>query len=119
MQQVCPRWQPMQPGTPRGRQVPLARGMHQLPPRGVPDQQPQSTEPGGASQCLGMEQPPQAQGGPGEMQAQRQPFKCGQNVRNQPQGHSGTVSMQSQDPAQQAIHVPVSIHVPSRFLGQM
>ena len=124
MQQVRPRWQPMQPqqqqvrpsgmqGIPGGGQVPRARGMRQVPPRGVPGQQLQSTGPGGASQRLGMGQQPQMRGGPGGMQAQRPSYKFGQNVRNQPQGHPGTVGMQSQDPVQQSIHIPVSIHVPS------
>ena len=92
MQQVRPRWQPMQPqqqqvrplgmqGIPGGGQVPCARGMRQAPPRGVPGQQPQSTGSGGASQCLGMGQPPQVRRRFGGMQAQRQPFKFGQNVR--------------------------------------
>ena len=125
MQQVRPRWQPMQPqqqqvrpsgmqGIPGGGQVPRARGMRQAPPRGVHGQQPQSTGSGGASQRLGMGQPPQVRGGPGGMQAPRTSYKFGQNVRNQPpQGHPGTVAMQSQDPVQPTIHIPVSIHVPS------
>ena len=53
------------------------------------------------------------------MQAQGQPFTFGQNVRNQPQGHSGTVAMQSQDPVQQSIHTPVSIRIPSMYLWQI
>ena len=127
MQQVRPRWQPMQPqqqqvrpsgmqGIPVGGQVPRARGMRQVPPRGVPGQPPQPIGQGGASQCLGMGQPPQVRGGPGGMQAQRPSYKFGQNVRNQPQGHPGTVGMQSQDPVQQYIHIPVSIHIPSMYL---
>ena len=53
------------------------------------------------------------------MQTQRQPFKFGQNARNQPQGHSGIVAMQSQDPVQQSIHTPVSIRIPSMYLWQI
>lgn len=128
MQQVRPRWQPMQPqqqqvrpsgmqGIPGGGQVPRARGMRQVPPRGVPGQQPQSTGPGGASQRLGMGQPPQVRGGPGGMQAQRPSYKFGQNVRNQPQGHPGTVGMQSQDPVQQSIHIPGQEPLNSRELA--
>ena len=66
-----------------------------------------------ASQRLGMGQPPQVRGGPGGMQAQRPSYKFSQNVRNQPQGHPGNVGMQSQDSVQQAIHIPVSIYIPS------
>ena len=99
--------------------MPRARGIRQVPPRGVPGQQPQPTGRGGASQRLGMGQPPQVRGGPGGMKAQRQPLKFRQNVRNQPQGHPGTVEMQSQDPVQLAIHIPVSIHIPSRHLWQI
>ena len=127
MQEVRPRWQPMQgqqqvrpsgmQGIPGGGQVPRARGIRQVPTRGVAGQQPQPTGPGGANQRLGgMGQPTQVRGGPGGMQAQRQPFKFGQNVRNQPQGHPGTVPMQSQDQVQQSIHIPVSIHMPSGYL---
>ncbi|XP_067047301.1 polyadenylate-binding protein 1A-like isoform X2 [Acropora muricata] len=113
-QQVHPRWQPMQPqqqqvrpsGMQGGGQVPRARGMRQVPPRGVPGQQPQSTGPGGASQRLSMGQPPQVRGGPGGMQAQRPSYKFSQNVRNQPQGSPGNVGMQSQDPAQHYIYIP-------------
>ena len=64
MQQVRPRWQPMQAqqqqvrpsgmqGIPGGGQVPRARGIRQVPTRGVAGQQPQPTGPGGANQCLG------------------------------------------------------------------
>ncbi|XP_074606404.1 polyadenylate-binding protein 1-like [Acropora palmata] len=128
MQQVRPRWQPMQPqqqqvrpsgmqGIPVGGQVPRARGMRQVPPRGVPGQPPQPIGQGGASQCLGMGQPPQVRGGPGGMQAQRPSYKFGQNVRNQPQGHPGTVGMQSQDPVQQYIHIPGQEPLNSRELA--
>ena len=98
----------------------LARGIRQEPPRGVPDQQPQPAGPGGASQRLGgTGQPPQVRGGPEGVQTQRQPLKFGQNVRNQPQRHPGAVATQSQDPVQQTIHVPVGIHIPSRYLWQI
>ena len=96
-----------------------ARGMRQVPPRGVPGQQSQPTEPGGARQRLGVGQPPQVRGGSGGMHSQRQPFKFGQNASNQPQGHPRTVAMQSQDSVQQAIHIPVSIRVPSMYLWQI
>ena len=58
-------------------------------------------------------------GGAGGLQAQRQPLTFGQNVRNQPQGHSGTVAVQSQDPVQQSIHTPVNIRIPSMYLWQI
>ena len=99
--------------------MPRARGMRQVPPRGVPGQPPQPIGQGGASQCLGMGQPPQVRGGPGGMQAQRPSYKFGQNVRNRPQGPPGNVGMQSQDSVQQAIHIPVSIHIPSMYLWQL
>jgi len=127
MQQVRPRWQPTQAqqqvrpsgieGIPGGGKVSRARGMRQVPPRGVPGQQSQPTEPGGAGQRLGMGQPPQVRRRPGGMQAQRQPFKFGQNVRKQPEGHPGTVAMQSQDPVQQAIHIPGREPLNSRELA--
>ncbi|KAK2559924.1 Polyadenylate-binding protein 1A [Acropora cervicornis] len=60
---------------------------------------------------------PQVPGGPRGMQAQRQPFKFGQNARNQPQGHSGIVAMQSQDPVQQSIHTPGQEPLNSRELA--
>ena len=53
------------------------------------------------------------------MQTQSQLFKFGQNARNQPQGHSGTVAMQSQDPVQLSIHTPVNIRIPSMYLWQI
>ncbi|XP_067047284.1 polyadenylate-binding protein 1-like isoform X7 [Acropora muricata] len=128
MQQVRPRWQPMQAqqqqvrpsgmqGIPGGGQVPRARGMRQVPPRGVPGQPPQPIGQGGASQCLGMGQPPQVRGGPGGMQAQRPSYKFGQNVRNRPQGPPGNVGMQSQDSVQQAIHIPGQEPLNSRELA--
>ncbi|XP_044181818.1 polyadenylate-binding protein 4-like isoform X2 [Acropora millepora] len=51
-------------------------------------------------------QPPQVPGGPGGMQAQ-----------GQPQGHPGTVAMQSQAPVQQAIHTPGQEPLNSRVLA--
>lgn len=118
MQQVRPRWQPMQPqqqvrpsgmqGMPGAGQVPRARGIRQVPPRGVPGQQ----QPGGGGPTQrvgGMGQVQQVRG-PGPMQGQRPPaYKFQQNVRNQPaQGHPGAVSMQPQEQVPQAIHIPVS-----------
>ena len=100
--------------------MPRARGICLVSPRGLPGQQPQPTVPGGASQHLGgMGQPPQVQGGPGGMQAQRHPVKFGQNMRKEPQEHPGAVEMEPKYPVQQAIHIPASIHVPSRCLWQM
>ena len=93
---------------PGAGQVPRARGIRQVPPRGVPGQQPQPGGPGGPSQRLGgMGQPTQVRGGPG-MQGQRPAFKFQQNVRNPPQGHPGAVTMQPQESVQQTIHIPVS-----------
>ena len=121
MQQVRPRWQPMQPqqqvrpspgGMPTAGQVPRARGIRQVPPRGVPGQQQQPGGAGGPGQRVGgMGQPqqvPQQVRGPGGMQGQRPTYKFQQNVRNQPQAHPGAVSMQPQEQVQQAIHIPVS-----------
>lgn len=129
MQQVHPRWQPTHPqqqvrpsgiqGIPRGGKVSCARGIRQVNPRGVPGQPPQPTGLGGAGQRLRMGQAHQVRRRPGGMQAQRQPFKFGHNVRKQPEGNPGTVAMQSQDPIQQAIHIPVSIYIPSRLLWQI
>ena len=120
MQQVRPRWQPMQPqqqvrpsgmqGMPGAGQVPRARGIRQVPPRGVPGQQQQPAGAGGPGQRVaGMAQPQQVRG-PGAMQGQgqRPAFKFQQNVRNQPQAHPGAVPMQPQEQVQQAIHIPVS-----------
>lgn len=120
MQQVRPRWQPMQPqqqvrpsgmqGMPGAGQVPRARGIRQVPPRGVPAQQ----QPGGAGgpgqRVGGMGQAQQVRG-PGAMQGQgqRPTYKFQQNVRNQPaQGHPGAVSMPPQEQVQQTINIPVS-----------
>ena len=114
-----PRWQPMQQqqqmrpsgmqAMPGGGQVPRARGIRQVPPRGVPGQQQQ--QPGGAGpgqRVGGMGQ--QQVRGPGAMQGQgqRPAYKFQQNVRNQPQAHPGAVSMQAQEQVTQAIHIPVS-----------
>lgn len=46
-------------GIPGGWQVPPARDLRQVPPKGVPSQQRQLTGQGGANQRLGMGQPPQ------------------------------------------------------------
>lgn len=117
MQQMRPRWQPMQQqqqmrpsgmqAMPGGGQVPRARGIRQVPPRGVPGQQQQ--QPGGAGpgqRVGGMGQ--QQVRGPGAMQGQgqRPAYKFQQNVRNQPQAHPGAVSMQAQEQVTQAIHIP-------------
>ena len=120
IQLVRPRWQPMQPqqqvrpsgmqGMLGAGQVPRARGIRQVPPRGVPGQQQQPAGAGGPGQCVaGMAQPQQVRG-PGAMQGQgqRPAFKFQQNVRNQPQAHPGAVPMQPQEQVQQAIHIPVS-----------
>ena len=40
-------------------------------------------------------------------------------AQGQPQGHPGTVAMQSQAPVQQAIHTPVSIRIPAMHLWQI
>ena len=119
MQQVRPRWQPMQPqqqvrpsgmqGMPGAGQVPRARGIRQVPPRGVPGQQ-QPGGAGGPSQRVGGMGQAQVRG-PMQGQGQRPAYKFQQNVRNQPaQGHPGAVSMQPQEPVPQAIHIPVSSH---------
>ena len=120
MQQVRPRWQPMQPqqqvrpsgmqGMPGAGQVPRARGIRQVPPRGVSGQQQQPGAGGGPGQRMGGMAQPQQVRGPGAMQGQgqRPAYKFQQNVRNQPQAHPGAVSMQQQEQVPQAIHIPVS-----------
>ena len=118
MQQVRPRWQPMHSqqqvrppgmqGMPGAGQVPRARGIRQVPPRGVSGQQ-QPRGAGGPSQRLGMGQAkvrdPRAMQG----QGQRPAYKFQQNVRKQPtQGDPGAVPMQSQEQVPQTIQIPVS-----------
>ena len=120
MQQVRPRWQPMHSqqqvrppgmqGMPGAGQVPRARGIRQVPPRGVPGQQ-QPGGAGGPSQRVGGMGQAQVRG-PGAMQGQglRPAFKFQQNVRNQPaQGHPGAVPMQPQEQVPQTIQIPVSV----------
>lgn len=117
MQQVRPRWQPMHSqqqvrppgmqGMPGAGQVPRARGIRQVPPRGVSGQQ-QPGGAGGPSQRVGGMGQTQVRG-PGAMQGQgqRPAYKFQQNVRNQPaQGHPGAVPMQSQDQVPQTIQIP-------------
>lgn len=119
MQQVRPRWQPMHSqqqvrppgmqGMPGAGQVPRARGIRQVPPRGVPGQQ-QPGGAGGPSQRVGAMGQAQVRG-PGAMQGQgqRPTYKFQQNVRNQPaQGHPGAVPMQPQEQVPQTIQIPVS-----------
>ena len=96
-------------GMPGAGQVPRARGIRQVPPRGVPGQQ-QPGGAGGPSQRVGGMGQAQVRG-PMQGQGQRPAYKFQQNVRNQPaQGHPGAVSMQPQEPVPQAIHIPVSSH---------
>lgn len=117
MPQVRPRWQPMHSqqqvrppgmqGIPGAGQVPRARGIRQVPPRGVPGQQ-QPGGAGGPSQRVGGMGQAQVRG-PGAMQGQgqRPAYKFQQNVRNQPaQGHPGAVPMQPQEQVQQTIQIP-------------
>ena len=114
MQQIRPRWRPMQQQQqmrpsgmqmPGGGQVPRARGIRQVPPRGVPgqQQQPGAGDPG--HRVGGMAQGQQVRG-LGAMQGQppRPAYKFQQNVRNQPQTHPGAVPMQNQE---QPITIPV------------
>ena len=121
MQQVRPRWQPMQPqqqvrqpgmqGMPGAGQVPRARGIRQVPPRGVPGQQ-QTAGAGGPNQRVGggMGQAQQVRGPGMQGQGQRPAYKFQQNVRNQPaQGHPAGMAMQPHDQVQQPIPLPVSI----------
>lgn len=118
MQQVRPRWQPMQPqqqvrqpgmqGMPGAGQVPRARGIRQVPPRGVPGQQ-QTAGAGGPNQRVGggMGQAQQVRGPGMQGQGQRPTYKFQQNVRNQPaQGHPAGVAMQPHDQVQQPIAIP-------------
>ena len=94
---------------PGAGQVPHARGIRQVPPRGVPGQQ-QPGGAGGPSQRVGGMGQAQVRG-PGAMQGQgqRPAYKFQQNVRNQPaQGHPGAVPMQSQEQVPQSIQIPVS-----------
>ena len=119
MQHVRPRWHlmhsqqqvraPGMQGMPGAGQVPRARGIRQVPPRGVPGQQ-QPGGGGGPSQRVGGMGQAQVRG-PGAMQqGQRPTFKFQQNVRNQPaQGHPGAVPMQPQEQVPQTIQIPVSV----------
>ena len=120
MQQVRPRWQPMHSqqqvrppgmqGMPGAGQVPRARGIRQVPPRGVPGQQ-QPGGAGGPSQRVGGMGQAQVRG-PGGMQGQgqRPSFKFRQNVRNQPaKRHPWAVPMQPQEQVPQTIQIPVSV----------
>ena len=119
MQQLRPRWQPMQSqqqvrppgmqGMLGAGQVPRARGIRQVPPRGVSGQQ-QPGGAGGPSQRVGGMGQTQVRG-PGAMQGQgqRPAYKFQQNVRNQPtQGDPGAVPMQPQVKVPQTIEIPVS-----------
>lgn len=114
IQQERRRWRPIQPqqqqllpwgmqGKPGGGQMPFSRGIRQMPPRSVPGRQPQAAWTGGASKRLGgMGQPPQVLGG---MEAQRSAFKSEQDLRNQLQGHPGSVAMQRQESVQQTLNM--------------
>ena len=123
MQQVRPRWQPLQPqqqvhpppgGVPTAGQVLRARAIRQTPPRGVPGQQQQPGGAGGPGQHVGgmrqpQQMPQQVRGTRGmQGQGQRPAYKLQQNIRNQPQAHPGAVSMQPQEQVQKVIHIPVS-----------
>ncbi|XP_044181819.1 polyadenylate-binding protein 1A-like isoform X3 [Acropora millepora] len=100
LQQVPPYWQQVQAQQQAGQHT-FTTPMQQVPPcwQQVPScmhlMQPQQQG-----------QPPQVPGGPGGMQAQ-----------GQPQGHPGTVAMQSQAPVQQAIHTPGQEPLNSRVLA--
>ena len=120
MQQVRPRWRPMhsqqqvRPPSMQGmrgaRQVPHARGIHQVPPRVVPGQQ-QPGGAGGPSQRVGGTGQAQVCG-PGlvQRQGQRPAFKFQQNVRNQPtKRHPRAVPIQPQEHVPQTIQIPVSV----------
>lgn len=120
-QQVRPRWQSapqqqqqqMRPSgmqvMPGAAQVPRARGVRQITPRGMGPQQ----VPGGAAPPQRMTALPQGQqarvGPPVQLQTQPRPaFKFAQGVRNQPAAHQAAMPMQQpeQTVAQQAIHIP-------------
>ena len=119
MQQVRPRWQPMHSqqqvrppgmqGMPGAGQIPRARGIRQVPIRGVSGQQ-QPGGAGGPSQRVGGMGQAQVRG-PRAMQGQgqRAAFKFQQNVRSQlTQGDPGAVPMQPQEQVLQTIQIPVS-----------
>ena len=119
MQQMRPCWQPLQPqqqvlpppgGVPTAGQVPRARAIRQIPPRGVPGQQQQPGGAGGPGQHVrGMGKPQQVRGTRGmQGQGQRPAYKLQQNICNQPQAHPGAVSMQPQEQVRKVIHIPVS-----------
>jgi len=117
-QQVRPRWQsnPQQqqqmrasqmPVMPGAAQVPRARGVRQLAPRGMG---PQQVPPGGAP-AQRMATLPQGQqtrvGPPVPLQQQARPaFKFAHGVRNQPTAHQAAMPMQQpEQQVSQAIHV--------------
>ena len=105
-QQLRPSGMQSMPGA---AQVPRARGMRQVPPRGVPAQQ-QPSAAGGPSQRVGGIPQGQPVRGPGpvQTQGQRPAYKFAQGVRNQPQAHPGAMSMAPQEQVPQTIHIPVS-----------
>ena len=96
---------------PGAAQVPRARGVRQITPRGMGPQQ----VPAGAAPPQRMAALPQGQqarvGPPVQLQTQPRPaFKFAQGVRNQPAAHQPPMSMQQpeQPVAQQSIHIQVS-----------
>ena len=122
MQQVRPRWQPVQAqqqvrssgmqGMPGAWQVPRAKGIRQVPPRGAPGQQQQSGAAGPSQRVGGMGSAWQVRSpGAVQRQGQRTSFKFQRNVRNQPQAHPGAVSMPPQELSSQTMHMSVSTDV--------
>ena len=97
--------------------MPCARGICSLPPGGVHEQHPEPGGPEGPNQGLqGMRKSPQAQR-PGGMPAQRPASKSGQNGRKQRREYPLAVSIQPQEPVQQAISIPGQEPLTSRMLA--
>ncbi|XP_068753151.1 uncharacterized protein [Montipora capricornis] len=91
---------------PGAGKVPCAWRICSLPPGDVHEQHPEPSGPEGPNQGLqGMRKSPQAQR-PGGMPAQRPASKSGRNGQKQPREYPLAVSIQPQEPVQQAISIP-------------
>ncbi|XP_068698232.1 uncharacterized protein [Montipora foliosa] len=102
---------------PGAGKVPCAWRICSLPPGDVHEQHPEPGGPEGPNQGLqGMRKSPQAQR-PGGMPAQRPASKSGRNGRKQRREYPLAVSIQLQEPVQQAISIPGQEPLTSRMLA--